>query len=151
MKIRFSDIFSHENSCIVHGCNAQGVMGSGFALAVKERHVGAFYAYLDQVKSCLNKNDLLGTVSYFTDDPSNGSLVIANAITQLSYGRTGERYVNYEAVQKAFNHIAKSVKPGVVIRYPKIGAGLGGGEWDIIAAIIEEELQGREHYLHIQN
>ena len=33
------------------------------------------------------------------------------------------------------------------IGYPKIGAGLAGGDWTLIASIIEEELAGEDHTL----
>ncbi|HBG21357.1 MAG TPA: phosphatase, partial [Desulfobulbaceae bacterium] len=36
---------------------------------------------------------------------------------------------------------------GKKIGYPKIGAGLGGGNWDRISAIIDEELAGEDHSL----
>ena len=35
------------------------------------------------------------------------------------------------------------------IGYPKIGAGLAGGDWSIIEKIIDEELQGTDHTLVI--
>jgi len=34
---------------------------------------------------------------------------------------------------------------GKRIAYPKIGAGLAGGDWDIIRGIIDEELAGEDH------
>lgn len=36
---------------------------------------------------------------------------------------------------------------GKRIGYPKIGAGLAGGDWSILAAIINEELAGEDHTL----
>lgn len=36
---------------------------------------------------------------------------------------------------------------GCRIGYPKIGAGLAGGDWTVIRAIIEEELAGLDHML----
>ncbi len=38
----------------------------------------------------------------------------------------------------------KKQYPGRRIGLPKIGAGLAGGDWPTIAAIIEEELAGEE-------
>jgi O-acetyl-ADP-ribose deacetylase (regulator of RNase III) len=31
------------------------------------------------------------------------------------------------------------------IGYPAIGAGLAGGDWEVISSIIEEELKGEDH------
>jgi hypothetical protein len=36
---------------------------------------------------------------------------------------------------------------GSMIAYPKIGAGLAKGDWNIISSIIEEELVGEDHTL----
>jgi len=38
---------------------------------------------------------------------------------------------------------------GMRIGYPLIGAGLAGGDWTIISAIIDEELKGEDHALVI--
>jgi len=45
--------------------------------------------------------------------------------------------------------LIKIESTGQRIGYPKIGAGLAGGDWEIIAAIIiiEEELAGEDHTL----
>jgi O-acetyl-ADP-ribose deacetylase (regulator of RNase III) len=37
--------------------------------------------------------------------------------------------------------------PGRSIGYPRIGAGLAGGDWTVIAQIIDEELSGEDHTL----
>ncbi|MER8782100.1 hypothetical protein NKH60_12735 [Mesorhizobium sp. M1006] len=36
---------------------------------------------------------------------------------------------------------------GKRIGYPKIGAGLAGGDWETIASIINDELAGEDHTL----
>ena len=131
-----------QSGVIVHGCNAQGVMGGGFALQVKERYPKAFSEY---VKFCDNhKGPLLGSVQFIqvTD-----SLVIANAITQDLYG-TNKRQVDYEAVARCFE-VIKMAHSDSNIHYPMIGAGLGGGKWTIIYAIINETLKDCNHTLWI--
>jgi len=51
-----------------------------------------------------------------------------------------------EAIRSVFKKI-KSNYPGRKIGYPKIGAGLAGGDWNIISEIIEEELKNENHVL----
>lgn len=146
---------THAINIIVHGCNAQGVMGSGVALAVKTKWPGAYSVYRDHVfKVGPGHPDLLGQVVPYFDDQN--SVIIANAITQLSFGKDGRRYVDYQAVQTAFNtvvEIASNHSKNVGVHYPLIGAGLGGGDWSIISDIIEgcfstnPELQ---HFLWLQ-
>ena len=43
----------------------------------------------------------------------------------------------------------KAIKTAFSLGYPKIGAGLAGGDWDIIYPIICEELAG-EHHTYVE-
>lgn len=52
--------------------------------------------------------------------------------------------LGYEAIEKVFGSIADNFY-GKRIAYPKIGAGLAGGDWEIISSIIDEELEGMDH------
>ncbi|MCA9174602.1 MAG: hypothetical protein KDB14_08950 [Planctomycetales bacterium] len=49
-------------------------------------------------------------------------------------------------MRSAFQAI-KAQFGGRRIGYPLIGAGLAGGDWDVIADIINEELHGEDHTL----
>ena len=71
------------------------------------------------------------------------ALAIVNAYTQYNWKGPG-RKADYGAIRQAFHRI-KQAYPGQRIGYPAIGAGLAGGEWPVIAAIIEEELAGEDH------
>lgn len=135
MRHHIGNVLDVKSGIIVHGCNARGVMGSGVALAVKQRYPAAYLAYMRQCESPKK----LGSISYVS--PSDG-LFIVNAITQESFGRDGRRYVNYEAVSDAFACVRKlaTMHDALDIHFPLIGAGLGGGSWPVIAAIIEAEL-----------
>ena len=53
---------------------------------------------------------------------------------------------DYDAIRGAFREI-KTRYAGKRIGYPRIGAGLAGGDWDTIATIIDEELGGEDHTL----
>ena len=138
------DLLQCEENIIVHGCNRQGVMGSGVAKLIKAKYPSAFDIYYEAVKS----GEHLGSSSFAAQD--DGKLII-NALTQEYYGRMeGVVYVDYvaiRAVMKDLNWFAEQVASEdqphegyyLAIAMPKIGAGLGGGSWDIIAHIIEEE------------
>lgn len=140
MKIEYrtGDLFSTDIWTIVHGCNAQGVMRSGVAKTVYEQYHPAYVEYREQYLK-ENKLQLGSTISV----EANGKLIV-NAITQEFYGRDGKRYVSYDAVAEAMHNINRSWRNNSAethIAMPQIGAGLGGGDWDVIAAIIESELQ----------
>jgi O-acetyl-ADP-ribose deacetylase (regulator of RNase III) len=118
---------------IVHGCNMRAVMGSGVAKSIKEKYPKCFTVYKNKLLEYRLK---LGDVIYHypTDD-----LLIANALTQDNYG-TKERYVNYVAVANAFQKVIQvaHLENFTKINFPFIGAGLAGGDWNIISNIIDD-------------
>jgi len=142
MKIEYvkGDLFSTDAKYIIHGCNAQGVMGSGVAKIIRERYPEAYDEYRRFFE--VEGNLVLGDVIWAE---SNGKW-ICNAITQQFYGRDGQRYVSYDAVAQAMWEINKFC-PGPVAM-PKIGAGLGGGDWNVISAIIESELKDTKPFVY---
>ena len=136
------DAFLYPNSVVVHGCNAQGVMGSGVAKVVRNDFPGAYYEYI-------RRHEEFGlTLGEIIPVPVLPGRWIINAITQEFYGRDGKRYVSYDAIRNSFDRVAEFAEANNIetINYPKIGAGLGGGNWDHIAEIIDEALFGLNHY-----
>jgi O-acetyl-ADP-ribose deacetylase (regulator of RNase III) len=120
---------------IIHGCNAQGVMGSGVALAVKNKYPGAFLDY----RSIFEDEGLDLGIAY--PYMPTTELVIWNAITQEGFGQLG-RNCSYDAIETCFADINQAVlslnEISKEIHIPMIGAGLGGGNWEIIREIIEQ-------------
>jgi O-acetyl-ADP-ribose deacetylase (regulator of RNase III) len=72
-------------------------------------------------------------------------VTIVNAYTQFDYRGPGPK-VDYDALDRAFRRIAAAF-PEDRVGYPKIGAGLAGGDWARIAAIIDDALAGLDHTL----
>lgn len=71
-------------------------------------------------------------------------LAVVNAYTQFNYGRG--RHADYQAIRDAFAAVKRTFG-GRRIGYPRIGAGLAGGDWSVIASIIDVELAGENHTL----
>lgn len=139
MKIKYKvgNLMEAEEPIIAHGCNAQGVMGSGVAAAIKKFYPEAFTEYRYQHEQY---GLMLGDVIWVRC----GQKIILNCITQDFYGRKeGTRYADYDAIRKCFKHInfmnTHDDEKYDSIALPLIGAGLGGGDWSVIAPIIEEE------------
>lgn len=136
------DIFNAPG-IIVHGCNAQGVMGSGFAAEARRRHPELFDAYTRQIAA---SSDPLGTISYIRSKAiafgDTVDQIIVNGITQRYYGRDpNRRYVDYAAVSKVFEEVLYlAQKLCMQINFPKIGAGLANGDWGVIEQLIEFQL-----------
>lgn len=122
------NLFSTELKAIVQGCNAQRVMGSGVAKLVRQLYPEAYEDYINQPKLYMGK---------IYPVQCDGMLII-NAITQEFYGRDNKVYVSYTAIESAMREL--NLLPITDVAMPKIGAGLGGGDWNIISEIIETEL-----------
>ena len=145
MKTLTGNLLDATHGIIVHGCNAQGKMASGVAKDVRARYPQAYDAYMKEYEA----NGLkLGHIVWarVSDDPLLG---IANGITQKFYGRDPNTvYVNYDAVAAVFEEVGKIArKHNLPVHYPKIGAGLGNGDWAIIEPLINKALEGVEHQL----
>jgi O-acetyl-ADP-ribose deacetylase (regulator of RNase III) len=53
----------------------------------------------------------------------------------------GSPPVRYDAIRQALRHVATfAVRKNASAHMPRIGAGLAGGNWEVIQRIIEEEL-----------
>ena len=126
---------------IVHGCNCQGVMGAGIAKQIAAAFPEAVEADALTERGSRSK---LGDISYTSVYYNGHRFHVVNAYTQFRYGRGVQ--IDYEAIRSAM-HEVKDHFCNESIGYPKIGAGLGGGDWEKIAAIIDEELEGEDHTL----
>jgi O-acetyl-ADP-ribose deacetylase (regulator of RNase III) len=129
IEYRKGDLLETDITHILHGCNAVGVMGSGVAAAIRQKYPKAYVDYMD----IYNSHGLtLGGVS--ASNQPDGK-VILNAITQPTIGRTGI-HVSYWAIANVFRCLNALIRDKMVA-LPMIGAGLGGGDWNVIEAIIE--------------
>jgi O-acetyl-ADP-ribose deacetylase (regulator of RNase III) len=128
---------------IVHGCNCFCTMKRGIAKEITERCPEA--EKVDKI-TVTGDRSKLGKI---TAANIGDKFTVVNAYTQYHWARqSGEVAVQYDAVRSCFKNI-KNLCNGKRIGYPKIGAGLAGGDWDRISEIIEEELQGEDHTLVI--
>ena len=135
IEYRTGNIANVTSGVVAHGCNAQGVMRSGVALAVRNRWPRVFDSYKHFVHY---QRPLLGKVDLVK---INDDLLVANCITQVLFGREpGIRYVSYVAVTMCFEELRRQLaelNTDYVINIPRVGAGLGGGKWEIISKLIE--------------
>ena len=122
-----------EFDVICHGANCFCTMGAGIARQIRSSFPEA-YRIDQQTKTGDYKK--LGTCSFANCD----NIIVVNAYTQFGYASYG-RNIDYDAVRSCMKWIAENHKDKK-IGMPKIGAGLGGGDWNIIKEIIEEELNG---------
>ncbi len=129
---------------IVHGCNCMCVMGAGIAKQIRAHFPEAYEADLQTPKGSVEK---LGSISSVLVRRGDHAFYVVNAYTQFDW-RGNRNKADYEAIRSAMKCI-KNAFFGKRIAYPLIGAGLAGGNWDVIAKIIDEELASENHTLVI--
>ena len=127
---------------IIHGCNCYGNMDGGIAKAIKSNFPEAFHADQASSKGDINK---LGNYTSAMVVCRKHPLFIVNAYTQAHWKGKGV-LVDYNSIS-AVMQLVKSDFSGKRIGYPRIGAGLAGGDWSIISHIIDEKLEGEDHAL----
>lgn len=141
---------NNKYDIIIHGCNAQGKMGSGFAKELKERYPGAYDAYMEVHA---NTGLFVGDVVYYI---KNDGVIVANAITQKFYGYDGKKYASYDAIDQCFirinDFLMKLDNPSSVrLHFPKIASDLGGCDWEVVKKIIEHRItEDVEMHLYIK-
>lgn len=136
VQVVYADVLRCTSGILVHGCNAQGALGSGFAKKLVARYPQVLWDYR---RAAARSPLALGQCVVSHVQPS---LYVVSAITQEFYGRDPHRvYVSYEAVQTAFEQVnALAQALGLPVVFPALGAGLAGGSWPRIQDIIEETL-----------
>jgi O-acetyl-ADP-ribose deacetylase (regulator of RNase III) len=123
---------------IAHGCNCMCVMGAGLAKQIKRKFPDVFA--LDRRSGVTTEK--IGGINWVDHDIDGHNLTVVNAYTQVHYGHN-QRQCEYGAIRECMQKIKKHFS-GKRIGLPKIGAGLGGGDWNLIREIIEHELAGED-------
>jgi O-acetyl-ADP-ribose deacetylase (regulator of RNase III) len=134
---------------ICHQVNCQGVMGSGIAKQIRERWPEVYWSYEDAYKNYIwgNTRKLLGSVDIAMITCSTQTVL--NMFAQDTYGYDRARYTSYDAFSDCLHEIKLIVPKDKTIGFPKnIGCGLGGGNWKVISALIEEIL-GKDYEVYI--
>ncbi len=145
------DICDTHLEDIIHGCNALGVMGSGVALAIRNRFPGCYENYARQIYDVTGGTDTWKALGidfvHFIPGSVTGQgkpVRIHNLVTQENAGHNPNiRYATYYHVIVGLTNIihGKPSRHGRVsneFAIPKIGCGLGGLKWDIMEVLLTE-------------
>ena len=131
-----SIINSNEN-IIAHGCNCSGSFAAGVAGLLSNKYPKTKEAYFKKFHN--GTGWILGDVQLVCINDER-SRYVANCATQQTYGnayKTKRVYVCYDAIQNVMIQLRDECeKKGWSLAMPRIGAGLGGGDWEKIEAII---------------
>lgn len=120
------------NKIIAHCCNDANRWGAGFVLAISKKWYAPELAYRK------NKKRELGTVDFIRVEDD---IIVANMIGQhdVKYDDQGNPPIRYDAIRTALIEVNRhAILTGSSIHAPKFGAGLAGGDWNVIEQIIKE-------------
>lgn len=135
---------NNEINILIHQANCQNCMSSGVAKEIKTRLPEMFQADCGTIKGHIGK---LGSYSYAVFDSGNDLPKYGfNLYGQYRYG-TEKQHTDYAAIEKGLKSIRKHLNliapddlSDIKIGLPRLGCGLGGGSWDVVSKIIEEQL-----------
>ncbi len=127
---------------IVHGCNCFCTMGAGIARGIAKTFAEAL---AEDKRTGKGDRGKLGQISVAEIAQGDLRLTVVNAYTQFDWRGQG-RKADYDAIRSSFSIIADRFA-GKRIGFPMIGAGLAGGDWQVIEGIIEAELAALDYTL----
>lgn len=122
---------------IVHCCNDIGAWGAGFVLAISRR----WKEPEQQFRTLINPQ--LGDVEFVAVKSHDAApLWVANLIGQHGVRNTiNGPPIRYDAIKAGLQKVCEFAKvQNASVHMPRMGAGLAGGDWEIIQKITEEEL-----------
>lgn len=128
---------------IIHGANIHNAMGSGIAATIRTQLPAMWGADQATIPGDIRKLGHFSVAQLVEYETKTGNPYIdrpfgINLYTQATMGGEGD-HIDYEGLERGFYAInmmfsTYPVQPKIGI--PLIGAGLGGGDWDRIEAII---------------
>jgi len=144
IKIVYGNLLDTSAKYICHQVNCQGVMGSGVAKQIRDRHPVVFQKYKEVCDRYSDKrHKLMGQICGVRIDENRA---VINLFGQYEYGRAPKTYTDLPALKMACQEVANHVKPGDTIAMPyRIGCGLANGDWGQVLDMLTEVF--REHHL----
>jgi len=123
---------------MVQGCNCFHTMGAGLAYQIAKSYPEAL---LEDCKTEYASPLKLGNYSKV----KIGKQVIINAYTQYYPGPNFE-YASLIKFLKKLN--TKFKGKGLIMGFPKIGCGIGGGNWEMVESLIEKLTPDLKIYIY---
>ena len=129
---------------VAHQCNCRGSFGAGIAREIARR-----FPEVDHAQRLWYQvgRQQLGAVQMVR---THTGLLIANLYAQEDWRRQpGRINTDYEALTRCLTTMHEVLSPDDVLGMPKIGAGLGGGDWNVIETIMERVFVERTVYVYV--
>ena len=143
--IKNGDLFSATEGIICHQVNCKGKMGRGVAAIFPNYFPAAYKSYLKFCNIAKEDTKVLLGHCLFVDEENGSSCCM---FAQDDWRGHNKRNTDYEAFKVCCERIclhAHKVSEdwrNYPINMPyKIGCGLGGGDWNIVFKILEEQFK----------
>lgn len=120
-----------NGKCLAHITNNAGQWGAGFVLAISRR-------WAQPEKSYRISRAELGFIQLVRVGEKR---LVANMCAQDNVTTRIFPRVQYEALNTCLQNLAFDLDKNYEIHMPRIGCGLGGGVWEKIEPLIEENLE----------
>ena len=144
------DLLSVTKGFILQQVNARGAMNSGVAKAIRDKYPQVWDDYSKVIlKNCADPSKYLGAMilSRITDE-----LAVVSIVGQLDYRGYGNfhlnyRFTSYDALDHAFSVLPDAICDAEFadipreFHFPLLGCDRGGGNWDVVSAIINNRLK----------
>lgn len=139
--IKNGNLFDAPNGIICHQVNCKGIMGRGVAKTFKEKYPITF-KYYAAVCDDYDSDELLGNIVFRAELDGKWTCCM---FAQDDWRGQGCK-TDYAAFDECCDALKREIKAlhlgSITINMPyRIGAGLGGGDWNIIYSILEEEFK----------
>lgn len=129
-------VVNNEDSKVVvaHICNNIGAWGKGFTAALDKMWSIPRRLYMK------NQFKYAGTTFIFPVNKLH-TIYVANMIAQKGIrSKTNMRPVQYDWLAECLKSLQYQLTPEYYVFMPKIGTGLGGGDWNTIEKLINEHI-----------
>lgn len=136
------EIPEDEGGIICHICNDIGGWGRGFVMALSKRWPDPEDMYRRWHNGEFEKDGLTFALGNVQVIEVEDSMYVANMVAQHNVVWAGDiPPIRYDRVRQCLLKVAKACeKLDASVHMPRIGAGLAGGTWQAIEAIIKETL-----------
>lgn len=142
LTIRNGSLLDVETGYIFQQVNCMGIMNSGLAKAIADKWPVVALQYAQHCRTAKHSLDLLGTINLVR---ITTELAVVNVFSQYDRGQPDPthpiKHTEYSAMMSAFKYIVRSdLLHGCNLpHFPYLfGCGLGGGDWKVVATIIEQ-------------
>lgn len=130
-----------KSTVIAHIVNNKGKWGKGFVLSLSNKYPAAKKHYLSSFKE--NNFPELGMVDFVKVDAQE-QIFIANMYAQDGIKKSindRKQYVSYASLEVCLEKLSDfALVNRLSVQMPRIGAGLGGGDWDVIETLIQKKI-----------